>query len=126
LGSVALTASKARYRRFYEPLPGAVYHAPFPYPYRSRTPEDPEQCVADALAGLEALFRHVVEPESVAAILVEPVQGEGGYIVPPASFLPALREIADRHGILLIFDEIQTGFGRTGKLFAAETFGVQA
>ncbi|HLS89229.1 MAG TPA: aspartate aminotransferase family protein [Sphingobacteriaceae bacterium] len=125
LGSVSLTASKARYRRHTGPLPAGVYHAPYPYVYRSPWPDDPEECAAQALAGVDAIFRHVAEPSSVAAILVEPVQGEGGYIVPPASFLKGLRERCDEHGILLIFDEIQTGFGRTGNWFAAQTFDVR-
>ncbi len=78
--------------------------------------------VADSVEN--ELFAHTVAPEDVAAIVVEPVQGEGGYVVPPADFLPRLRAICDAHGILLVFDEVQTGMGRTGKMFAAEHFGV--
>lgn len=124
LGSVALTASKARYRRYAGPLPAGIYHAPYPYVFRSTTPDDPAAVAQQALAGVDAVFRHMAEPKSVAAIIVEPIQGEGGYIVPPDSFLQGLRERCDAYGIKLIFDEIQTGFGRTGKFFAAQTFGV--
>ncbi|MBX5465283.1 MAG: aminotransferase class III-fold pyridoxal phosphate-dependent enzyme [Clostridia bacterium] len=121
LGSLALTASKAFYRHGYQPLPGVV-HSRFPYPLADGLA--PEASVAAALEELDALFRHVVAPEDVAAIVVEPVQGEGGYVVPPRGFLEGLRERADRSGALLVFDEVQTGFGRTGDFFAAETFGV--
>ncbi|MEX2355687.1 MAG: aminotransferase class III-fold pyridoxal phosphate-dependent enzyme [Thermaerobacterales bacterium] len=123
-GSVALTASKAKYKRHYDPLPAGIYHSPYPHVYRNRYSDDPEQVSRACLGALDDLFTHVAEPSSVAAILVEPVQGEGGYVVPPVSFLRGLRERCDRHGILLIYDEIQTGFGRTGSMFAAQTFGV--
>ncbi|GGK34486.1 aspartate aminotransferase family protein [Caldalkalibacillus thermarum] len=123
LGTTTLTASSAAYREDYEGLLPSVYHAEFPYPFRSGLSEE-EEC-ARCLKQLQELFQLQVSPQSVAAILVEPVQGEGGYIVPPSRFLQELRQICDKHGILLIFDEIQTGFGRTGKMFAYEYFGVQ-
>jgi 4-aminobutyrate aminotransferase len=107
LGALSLTASKSKYRRHFGPLLSGVAHATF----------------GDA-ASVEELFATVASPDDVAAIVVEPILGEGGYIVPPADFLPALRTIADRHGILLVFDEVQTGMGRTGKMFAAEHTGV--
>ena len=107
LGALSLTASKSKYRRRFGPLLPGVVHATY----------------GDA-ASLEELFRTVAAPDDVAAIVVEPILGEGGYIVPPPDFLPALRAIADRHGILLVFDEVQTGMGRTGKMFAAEHTGV--
>jgi 4-aminobutyrate aminotransferase len=107
LGALSLTASKSKYRRHFGPLLSGVTHATF----------------GDA-ASVEELFATVAPPDDVAAIVVEPILGEGGYIVPPADFLPALRAIADRHGILLVFDEVQTGMGRTGKMFAAEHTGV--
>jgi 4-aminobutyrate aminotransferase len=107
LGSLSLTASKSKYRKGFGPLLANVYHA--------------EYGSADSV---EELFETVTAPEDVAAIIVEPVLGEGGYIVPPADFLPRLREACDRHGILLVFDEVQTGMGRTGKMFAAELTGV--
>jgi len=107
LGSLSLTASKAKYRRRFGPLLPNVFHARY----------------GDA-ASVEELFGTVTAPDDVAAIVVEPVLGEGGYIIPPADFLPRLREIADKHGILLVFDEVQSGMGRTGKMFAAEHTGV--
>lgn len=122
--AMALTTSKLYYRENYEPLPGAVHTAPYPYVYRSYYRNDPEKVVEECLQGLDDLFHQFVSPSQVAAFIVEPVQGEGGYIVAPFSFLKRLREIADKHGILLIVDEVQTGFGRTGKMFASEYYGV--
>lgn len=126
-GSLALTASKAVQRARFGPLLPGVTHAPYAYPYRCPLGHAPSRCgercaCADYLE--DPLFKTVVPPEDVAAIVVEPVQGEGGYVVPPALFLQRLREIADRHGILLIFDEVQCGMGRTGKMWASEHFGV--
>jgi len=117
--TMALTAAKDVYRAAFEPLPGSVYHTPFPYCYRAAGgPHDPDACTCPWEADLELLFHQLVDPDRVAAIIVEPVQGEGGYIVPPPGFLPRLRELTAAHGILLIADEVQTGFGRTGELFA--------
>lgn len=125
MGGTAVTASKAEYRKGHGPhLPG-VHFARFPYPYRSSAPDD-EACAQEALADIQRLFEYVVPPEEVAAFIVEPVQGEGGYVFPPPSWLEALREICDEHGILLILDEVQTGFGRTGEWFAADLYGVEA
>jgi 4-aminobutyrate aminotransferase len=107
LGALSLTASKSKYRKGFGPLLPNVYHATY----------------GDA-ASVEELFATVTAAEDVAAIVVEPVLGEGGYIVPPAAFLPRLRALCDRHGILLVFDEVQSGMGRTGKMFAAEHTGV--
>ncbi len=123
LGAASVTTSNVKYRRHYEPLLPSIYHVPFPYCFRCphRTGAD---CCGDPFVSLDRLFRHVVSPDEVAAVIVEPILGEGGYVVPPPDFLPRLREVCDRWGILLIFDEIQTGFGRTGELFAAQTFGV--
>ncbi|MDR7519194.1 MAG: aspartate aminotransferase family protein [Armatimonadota bacterium] len=123
LGSASVTTSNAKYRRHYEPLLPSVYHVPFPYCFRCPHRTGPG-CCGDPFVSLERLFRHVVYPEDVAAMIVEPILGEGGYVVPPPDFLPRLGEICTRYGILLIFDEIQTGFGRTGEMFAAQTFGV--
>lgn len=122
MGAVTLTASRAKYRRHYQPLLAGVYHFRFPYPYRSASADGG---VAESLDDLERIFRHLIPPEEVAAIIVEPIQGEGGYIVPPAGWLAEIRRICDQHGILLILDEVQTGFGRTGQWFAAQTFGVE-
>jgi len=124
--AMALTAAKDIYRGHFEPLPGSVYHTAYPYCYRSaRGSHDPSACVCDWEEQLDLTFHQMVFPEHVAAIIVEPVIGEGGYIVPPPDFLPRLREITLRHGILLIADEIQTGFGRTGRMFAVEHWDVR-
>ena len=116
---MALTGKVAPYKTGFAPFPGEVFHAPFPAEYLGIT-------VEQSLAALETLFKADIEPERVAAIIVEPVQGEGGFYVAPAPFLQALREICDRHGIVLIADEIQTGFARTGRLFALEHAGIEA
>jgi 4-aminobutyrate aminotransferase len=125
--AMALTAAKDVYRGAFEPLPGSVYHAAYPYCYRAagggHAPD--ERCTCDWEAQLDLLFHQLVYPDRIAGIIVEPVIGEGGYIVPPPGFLPRLREIARQHGILLIADEVQTGFGRTGELFAVRHWDVE-
>ncbi len=125
--TMALTSAKDVYRAAFEPLPGSVYHTPFPYCYRaaggSHAPDG--ACVCDWEAQLDLLFHQLVYPDRVAAVIVEPVLGEGGYVVPPPAFLPRLREITREHGILLIADEVQTGFGRTGELFAVRHWDVE-
>ncbi len=125
--TMALTAAKDVYRAAFEPLPGSVYHAAYPYCYRAaggaHAPD--AHCSCDWEAQLDLLFHQLVYPDRVAAIIVEPVIGEGGYIVPPPGFLPRLREITQEHGILLIADEVQTGFGRTGELFAVRHWNVE-
>jgi 4-aminobutyrate aminotransferase len=119
MGSLSLTASKVRQRQGFGPLVPGVYHAPYPDIYRSGM--SPEATSDHCIAFIEQqLFVHLVSPEEVAAIVVEPIQGEGGYIVPPSSFLERLRAIATQHGIHLIVDEVQSGMGRTGKMFAIE------
>jgi 4-aminobutyrate aminotransferase len=122
VGTMALTTSKTIYRAGYGPLPSGVFVAPFPYAFHLGLTE--EQASQYALAALEELLLSQTAPKETAAILIEPVLGEGGYVVPSASFMKGLREIANKNGILLIFDEIQSGFGRTGKWFAQEHFGV--
>jgi 4-aminobutyrate aminotransferase len=123
--AMALTAAKDVYRGAFEPLPGSVYHASYPYCYRAAGgPHDPAECTCDWEAQLDLLFHQLVFPDRVAAIIVEPVIGEGGYLVPPPSFLPRLRELTRQHGILLVADEVQTGFGRTGELFAVRHWDV--
>jgi 4-aminobutyrate aminotransferase len=124
-GAATVTAVKAKYRRHYEPFIPGVYFAPYAYPYRCPLGQDDEAVIQWSLDGIQKIFDRFILPDQVAAILVEPVQGEGGYVVPPVGFLPALRRVCDEHGILLIIDEVQTGFGRTGQMFAAQTFGVQ-
>ena len=124
--TMALTTAKDVYRAAFEPLPGSVYHTRFPYCYRATGgAHDPAACTCDWEAELDLLFHQMVDPERVAAVIVEPVLGEGGYVVPPPTFLPRLREITRRHGILLIVDEVQTGFGRTGELFAVQHWNVE-
>jgi 4-aminobutyrate aminotransferase len=119
---MALTSSAVRMRGHYEPLLGSVHFAPYPYPLRNPSGRSDEDALAFSLAAIEELFATLVYPDDVAAFVVEPILGEGGYVVPPDGFLPALRELADRHGILLIADEIQTGFGRTGRMWATDWY----
>jgi 4-aminobutyrate aminotransferase len=119
MGALSLTASKVRQREGFGPfLP--VTHTVYPDPYRMG-PSATEQ----AFESLDRIFRTVQPADEVAAIFVETIQGEGGYVVPPADFLPRMRELCDKHGILLVFDEVQSGMGRTGKMFAYEHFGVK-
>jgi 4-aminobutyrate aminotransferase len=124
--AMALTAAKDVYRAAFEPLAGSIYHTAYPYCYRAPGgAHDPAACTCDWEEQLDLLFHQMVYPEKVAAIIVEPVIGEGGYIVPPPDFLPRLRELTRRHGILLIADEVQTGFGRTGEMFAVRHWDVE-
>jgi 4-aminobutyrate aminotransferase len=124
--AMALTAAKDVYRGAFEPLPGSVYHAAYPYCFRaSGGAHDPADCTCDWEEQLDLLFHQLVYPDRVAAIIVEPVIGEGGYIVPAPTFLPRLREITREHGILLIADEVQTGFARTGEIFAVRHWDVE-
>jgi 4-aminobutyrate aminotransferase len=120
--TMALTTSKTGYRTGFGPLPAGIFVTPFPYAFRLGMSE--EKASAYALEQLEYLLVSQTAPKDTAAILIESVLGEGGYVVPPASFMKGLREICDKHGIMLIFDEVQSGFGRTGKWFAFEHFGV--
>jgi len=120
--TMALTTSKTGYRTGFGPLPSGVYVSPFPYAFNMGMAE--EQASQYALGQLEYLLASQTAPKDTAAILIESVLGEGGYIVPPTAFMKGLRELCDKHGIMLIFDEVQSGFGRTGKWFALEHFGV--
>ena len=122
MGSVAYTTSNAKYRDGYHPILGSVFVTPFPRPYRWGKSE--EQSTELALDELHYKFKHEVTPKNIAAFLVEPVQGEGGYYPSPPAFLEALREIADQHGIMLIFDEVQSGFGRTAEWFSSDHYPV--
>jgi 4-aminobutyrate aminotransferase len=122
-GALSLTASKAVQRNGFGPLLPGVTHVPYPNPYQCALGHKPGECDCDSIGFIEKLFKTAVPPEEVAAIVVEPVQGEGGYIIPPRNFLSRLRSLADRHGILLLFDEVQCGMGRTGKMWACEHFG---
>jgi 4-aminobutyrate aminotransferase len=120
--TMAMTTSKTVYRQHYQPLAAGVFVAPYPYWYRYGW--DPEVTSQWCLQELRHLLASQTAPSETAAIVVEPVLGEGGYVVPPSSFLPGLRELCDEHGILLVADEVQSGFGRTGKFFAVEHFDV--
>ena len=120
--TMALTTSKTIYRIGYQPLPAGIFVAPYPYAYRYGW--SPEETESFCLRELELLLKTQTAPAETAAILVEPVLGEGGYVVPPPGFLKGLRRICDEHGILLIADEIQSGLGRTGRWFAVEHFDV--
>lgn len=124
IGASTITASNSKYRKYYEPLMGGVYFAP--YPSRDLCPAgfDEEQRSEYCLEELKKLFKYVIAPDTVAAVYMEPIQGEGGYVVPPDSFLQGVRKLCDQYGILLIFDEIQSGYGRTGKMFASMYSGV--
>lgn len=115
VGTMSVTSSKALYRTHYAPLMAGVHIAPYPYAYRYRM--SPEACEKFCLDELRYLLATQTTPDDVAALLVEPILGEGGYVVPPPNFLKGLREICNQHGILLIVDEVQSGFGRTGKWF---------
>jgi 4-aminobutyrate aminotransferase len=119
-GAMSLTSSGIKYRGHYEPLLPSIYFAPYPYALRNPTGPTDDAALAFSIAGLEELFATMVHPDDVAAILVEPILGEGGYVVPPDGFLPALRQIADSYGILLIADEVQSGVGRSGRMWASE------
>lgn len=124
-GAITLTGSKTKYKRGFGPLLPAVSHVPYPNPFRPPLGSTPETCGQAVIDHIENLFVGVIPADEVAAIIVEPMQGEGGYIVPPADFLPKLRQLCDRHGIMLIFDEVQAGMGRTGKMFSFQHFDVQ-
>jgi 4-aminobutyrate aminotransferase len=122
VGTMSLTTSKTVYRAGYQPLMAGVFVAPYPYSYRFGWSD--EQTSQWCLDELEFLFLSQTSPQETAAILIEPILGEGGYVVPPVGFLNSLREICNKYGIMLIIDEIQSGFGRTGKWFAQEHFNV--
>jgi 4-aminobutyrate aminotransferase len=129
LGTLSLTHSKTVYKEGFGPLMSGVVVTPFPYCFRCNVKRavgnsDPTWCCGKYEHELEMLLKQQSSPKDTAAILVEPVQGEGGYIPPPKDFLPDLRRFCDKHNILLIFDEVQTGFGRTGKFFALEHYNV--
>ena len=119
---MAMTTAKTVYSYDYQPLPSGVYVAPFPYSYFYGWDED--STVDFCLKQLELLFKTQSPAEKTAAIIIEPVIGEGGYVPVPERFLQALRDICDEHGILLVLDEVQSGFGRTGKFFAFEHTGI--
>jgi 4-aminobutyrate aminotransferase/(S)-3-amino-2-methylpropionate transaminase len=116
--AMALTGKIAPYKAAFGPFPGEIYHAPFPIAYHGVS-------VADSLGAVERLFKYDIEAARVAAIIVEPVMGEGGFYIAPTEFLQALRRLCNEHGIVLVIDEIQTGFARTGRMFAVEYAGIE-
>lgn len=129
MGSLALTASKIVHKEMFYPWMPGVVHLPYPNPYRNPWGidgyENPGELVNRVIEYIEEyVFEHLIPPDEVAAVFIEPVQGEGGYIVPPKEFFRELRKVLDKHGILLVDDEVQMGLGRTGKMFAIEHFNV--
>ncbi len=124
MGAITFTASKPHYHKGFFPLMSGVVHAPYPNPYHPILASLPDEDYGETVVRYieEEILGKILPAEDVAGILVEPIQGEGGYIVPSPGFFPALRELCDRHGILLIADEVQSGMGRTGKWWAIENF----
>jgi 4-aminobutyrate aminotransferase len=114
MGAISLNSSKAKYRRHFGPLLSGVHHLPYANPYRPNAWRE----------AAEDLFAQRVGPDEIAAVFIEPVLGEGGYVIPPIEFLQYWREFCDEHGALLVFDEVQSGIGRTGQMFASQVFGV--
>jgi len=126
MGSLSLTASRSLHRAHFSPLIPDIHHVPYGTCHRCPYNLKHDSCGIECVNYLEkVLFRYEVAPEEVAAIFVEPIQGEGGYVVPPSEYLPMLQDLCRRHGILLVLDEIQSGFGRTGKMFACEHWGIE-
>jgi 4-aminobutyrate aminotransferase len=126
MGALSLTASRAVQRKGFGSLLGGVFHAHYPNTYRGTFGNNPQHASADALDYIEnTLFKRIVDPEDVAGIMIEPIQGEGGYLPAPADFLQALQAICRKHGIMLIADEVQSGMGRTGKWWAVDHAGVE-
>ena len=125
MGAMSVTSSKYIQRRGFGPMAPGVFHAPYANCYRCPVGLKPETCQAECLGYVEEqILVHLVSPDEVAAVLVEPIQGEGGYVVPARQFHQRLRELTSKHGILLIADEVQSGMGRTGRMFACEHFGL--
>jgi len=127
MGSLAFTASKAKYKRGFGPVMDGVIHVPYPNTYRPllarRAGEGYGETVVRYIE--EEIMGRIMPAEDIAGVMIEPIQGEGGYVIPPPEFFPALRELCDKHGILLIADEVQAGMGRTGKWWSIENFGVE-
>ena len=125
MATANITTSNAAYRKNYEPMMPSVYFAEYPYLFRTPYKMEDGKCPKEYFTQFDEIFKKIVDPSMVAAIMMEPVQGEGGYVVPPVEWLKYVRELCDKHGIMLIFDEVQTGFGRTGNLYAWQTLGVE-
>ncbi|WP_369283322.1 aminotransferase class III-fold pyridoxal phosphate-dependent enzyme [Oscillibacter sp. GMB15532] len=125
MATATITTSNAAYRKNYEPMMPSVYFAEYPYLFRTPYQMEDGKCPKEYFTQFYDLFKKIVEPSMVAAIIMEPIQGEGGYVVPPLEWLKYVRALCDQHRILLIFDEIQSGFGRTGNLYAWQTLGIE-
>ncbi len=125
-GSMSLSSSKSLHRTHYQPLVAGIYHAPFPNPYRSPFPNVPTERLGRACVDYieQTMMQQLVKPSDVAGIFVEPIQGEGGYVIPPPDFYPALRALCDKYDIPMVVDEVQSGMGRTGKMWAIEHWDV--
>ena len=125
MGAASVTGSSAKFRKHYAPFVPQVYFAPYPYCFRCYFHQKPETCALDCLGYLLDDFEHIIPAEDVSAVLFEPVMGEGGYVVPPKKYVAALGTFCRDNGILLLYDEVQTGLGRTGLMFAFQHFGVE-
>lgn len=125
MACATVTTSNANYRKYYEPMMPSVYFAEYPNLFRTPYKMEDGKCPREYFTQFDEIFKTIVDPSMVAAIMMEPIQGEGGYVVPPVEWLKYVRELCDKHGICLIFDEVQSGFGRTGNLYAWQTFGVE-
>ena len=124
LGAISVTSSRVHYRQRYAPLLPSVYRIPYPYCYRCPTGQEEEKCSLECFEYLERMLKQEIPTSDIGAVVMEPVLGEGGYVVPPISYMEHIRELCDRYDFLLIFDEVQSGMGRTGKWFASDHFGV--
>ncbi len=122
---MSLTSKVMPYKKGFGPLSTDIYRVPFPYLYRSPYYPDASKCVSSCIDYFDEFFSSYVDPESIAAIIAEPIQGEGGFITPPQEYFPRLKAVCEKYGILLIIDEIQSGAGRTGKMFAIEHWGIE-
>jgi 4-aminobutyrate aminotransferase len=125
MGAASVTSSNVKFRKHYAPFIPQVYFAPYPYCYRCKFGQQVESCNLECMEYLREDFNYSIPSEDISAVLFEPVMGEGGYVVPPEKYVTALRSLCDSLGILLIFDEVQTGLGRTGKMFAFEHYNVE-
>jgi 4-aminobutyrate aminotransferase len=125
MGAASVTSSNVKFRKHYAPFIPQVYFAPYPYCYRCKFGQRVESCNLECMEYLREDFNYFIPSEDISAVLFEPVMGEGGYVVPPEKYVTALRSLCDSLGILLIFDEVQTGLGRTGKMFAFEHYNVE-
>ncbi|MEW6262822.1 MAG: aminotransferase class III-fold pyridoxal phosphate-dependent enzyme [Thermodesulfobacteriota bacterium] len=125
MGAASVTGSSAKFRKHYAPFLPQVYFAPYPYCFRCLFHQKPETCGLDCLEYLTDDFQQIIPPEDVSVVLMEPIMGEGGYVIPPRKYMEALAGLCREKGILLMFDEVQSGLGRTGRMFAFQHFGIE-